>query len=233
MNPVTTDNRPTDPLDSRRAGGKTRSADTRALYLDAAEQVFAEKGYDGATIRAISKHANVQLGALHYYWGNKQTLFLEVIQRRFAPIVKARLQRLRLITDGPAEARRNILGILTAYYEPVIESAAEDTPGIIAKLVLRIQTDPAQEAQAALTQIAEEAALPFVTLLRSACDHLDEETFYWRLVSLFGAMMFVIGNRAHIARLVTRNSSAEDQMRLGAIQTLKTMSLMFAARDTP
>jgi AcrR family transcriptional regulator len=218
-----------EPLNRRKAGAKSRSAEsTKSLYLDAAEQVFAEKGYDGATIRAISQHANVQLGALHYYWGNKQTLFLEVIQRRFAPIAEARVLRLRQLTEAPPEARRNILGILSSYYEPLIESAAEDTLGIIAKLVLRIQTDPAPEAAAALTQVAERAATPFVALLRSACDHLDDEAFYWRLISLFGAMMFVIGNRGHIARLVNRDG-AKDQLRLGTRHTLRTMSLMFSA----
>ena len=210
-------------LDRRTVGGKGEN--TRSLYLDSAEQVFAEKGYDGATIRAISQQANVQLGALHYYWGNKQALFQEVIQRRFAPVVEARLSRLQQLTDGPPEARNNILEILNAYYEPLIESAAADELGVTAKLVLRIQTDAALEAAAALEHVTEQAAIPFVTLLRAACSHLDEENFYWRLVSVFGTMMFVVGNRGIIARLVHRESSRDD-LRAGSQQALHALSLM-------
>jgi AcrR family transcriptional regulator len=198
---------------------------TRCLYLNAAEQLFADKGYDGSTIRAISQRASVQLGALHYYWGNKQKLFLEVINRRFSPVVEARLQRLQQLMEGPLEAKRNILEILKAYYEPLIESAADDDLGVMAKLVLRIQTDAAPEAASALTQVAERAAIPFVALLRAACGHLDEESFYWRLISVFGTMMFVVGNRGSTAGLVCRES-AGDNLRSGTQQTLHALALM-------
>jgi AcrR family transcriptional regulator len=205
---------------------KARSAEsTKCSYLNAAELLFADKGYDGSTIRAISQRASVQLGALHYYWGNKQKLFLDVINRRFAPIVEARLRRLQQLMEDPSETKHNVLEILTAYYEPLISSAADDDLGVTAKLVLRIQTDAAPEAAAALTQVTERAAIPFVALLRAACGHLDEESFYWRLISVFGTMMFVIGNRGSTAQLVGRESSG-DNLRAGTQRTLRNLALM-------
>ena len=50
-------------------------ADTERAFLDAAEQLFAERGFEGTKVRAISDTAGTNLGALHYYWGSKEELF--------------------------------------------------------------------------------------------------------------------------------------------------------------
>jgi AcrR family transcriptional regulator len=45
-----------------------------ARILDAAEEVFAERGFAGASTREIARRARVPLGAVHYYWGSKKGL---------------------------------------------------------------------------------------------------------------------------------------------------------------
>jgi len=53
------------------------------LILEAAETVFAEKGYDKATISEISGAANVAEGTLYDYFKNKEDLLHSVFQYRF------------------------------------------------------------------------------------------------------------------------------------------------------
>lgn len=48
--------------------------------IDAAREVFYEKGYDGATVRDIAKKAEVNLALLHYYFRTKDKLFEVVFQ---------------------------------------------------------------------------------------------------------------------------------------------------------
>lgn len=55
----------------RRAG----APDTRAEILDAAKSVFADRGYDRATIRAIAVEAGVDPSLIHHYFGTKDQLF--------------------------------------------------------------------------------------------------------------------------------------------------------------
>jgi AcrR family transcriptional regulator len=45
-----------------------------ARILDAAEDVFAERGFAAASTREIARRARVPLGAVHYYWGSKKGL---------------------------------------------------------------------------------------------------------------------------------------------------------------
>jgi AcrR family transcriptional regulator len=54
--------------------------DTRQRLLEAAGQVFAEKGYDGATIREIVQRARVNLAAVNYYFRDKQQLYIETVK---------------------------------------------------------------------------------------------------------------------------------------------------------
>ncbi|WP_026342924.1 TetR/AcrR family transcriptional regulator [Nocardia sp. BMG111209] len=54
---------------------------TRALLLDAAEQVFAEKGFMSATLDDIAYTAGYTKGAIYKHFGAKEVLFLEVSDR--------------------------------------------------------------------------------------------------------------------------------------------------------
>jgi len=53
--------------------------DTKRQILDAAKKEFADKGYDGARMGAIARAAKVNQALLHYYFGNKENLYKEVL----------------------------------------------------------------------------------------------------------------------------------------------------------
>ena len=59
-------------------GGPIRQAN-RELILGAAEKVFARAGFNGATMAAIAEAAGLPKANLHYYFGNKQELYREVL----------------------------------------------------------------------------------------------------------------------------------------------------------
>lgn len=65
----------------RRKGG----SDTRALIEAAARRQFAELGYDRASLRQIAQEAGVDPSLVSHFFGNKQQLFLRVVQLPFAP----------------------------------------------------------------------------------------------------------------------------------------------------
>ena len=82
----------------RRSGRRPGNQDTRQSILEAARLVFAEKGYDQASIRAIAAQAGVDPALVHHYFGTKEKLFLESMN---APINPAELVPKAL--DGPPE----------------------------------------------------------------------------------------------------------------------------------
>jgi AcrR family transcriptional regulator len=93
----------------RRSGRRPGNQDTRRSILDAAREVFADKGFDGASIRAIAGEAKVDPALVHHYFGTKDKLFLASMNMPLDPaelVPKAageRLVRLVLsVWDSPA-----------------------------------------------------------------------------------------------------------------------------------
>lgn len=55
------------------------SEKTRAKLIEAAGQLFAEKGFNGVTVREIAKAAETHLSALNYHFRSKDALYREAI----------------------------------------------------------------------------------------------------------------------------------------------------------
>ena len=63
------------------------SADTRSRILDAAEKLFAARGFDGVTIKEIGVEAQQNAALLYYYFDSKETLFREVLTRGVSQLI--------------------------------------------------------------------------------------------------------------------------------------------------
>lgn len=73
--------------DARASEKPTRDAErSRRALLDAAEAVFAEKGYQAATMREIGERAGLSRGAPGYFFGSKAQLYRAVLERSFGRV---------------------------------------------------------------------------------------------------------------------------------------------------
>ena len=57
-----------------------KDENSKSRILEAATKLFAQKGFDGASIREICKLADVNLCMISYYWGGKQELYNGIIE---------------------------------------------------------------------------------------------------------------------------------------------------------
>ncbi len=58
-----------------------RGEKTRNRILDAAAECFADRGYEGATVREICRTAGVNVASVNYFFGSKEKLYIEVFGR--------------------------------------------------------------------------------------------------------------------------------------------------------
>ena len=69
---------------SARPAEKIRDAErSRETILDAAERLFAERGYEGASLNDIATEAGLSRGTPSYFFGSKEQLYLDVLDRVF------------------------------------------------------------------------------------------------------------------------------------------------------
>ncbi len=87
---------------------------TQCRLLDAAESLFAEKGFDEVSIRELAAAAEVNVAAVNYHFQGKENLFHEVILRRFVvqrDKILAALDDLLAETGGHPDVGQ-VIGIL-------------------------------------------------------------------------------------------------------------------------
>lgn len=64
----------------RRPGRRPGPTETREAILTAARDLFAERGYDGASIRAIARAADVDPALVHHFFGTKEDVFVAAMR---------------------------------------------------------------------------------------------------------------------------------------------------------
>jgi AcrR family transcriptional regulator len=90
--------------------------DTKTRILDAAEKLFADKGFYATSLRDITAEAEVNLAAVNYHFQSKDSLIDAVIARRIAPINRRRLELLDAAGPHPSLEQ-----IVEAFVAPLLE----------------------------------------------------------------------------------------------------------------
>jgi AcrR family transcriptional regulator len=67
------------------AGRRLGNVDTRGEIVEAARRVFAAKGYNGASLRAVAREAEVDPALVHHYFDGKASLFVAAMALPFDP----------------------------------------------------------------------------------------------------------------------------------------------------
>ena len=100
---------PAKPALSGRRAGFSLSSDTRfdrrlAKILEHATEVFYEKGYEGASMRDLSRHSGMSLAGMYYYFESKERLLYLIQKHTFSTIV----ERLRARLEGVSDPEQRI-----------------------------------------------------------------------------------------------------------------------------
>ena len=81
----------------------TQAGITRQALLDHATDVFAENGYDLASVREITSRAGANLAAITYHFGGKEALYREVLSLALAALSEASLLDDEALDRAPRE----------------------------------------------------------------------------------------------------------------------------------
>jgi AcrR family transcriptional regulator len=96
-----------------RTGRRPGTSSTQEQILEAASKLFLERGYQGATMRAIAKEAGVDASLIVHFFGNKLNLFAEAVEWPFDPEVEMP----KLLADGRANVGRNVVALLIRIWD--------------------------------------------------------------------------------------------------------------------
>lgn len=164
--------------------------DTKQRMLDAAEKLFAHKGFQGTSLRSITGEAKVNLAAVNYHFGTKESLLEAVLERRLIPLNKVRRERMEKVRDESRQQGRKPLvkDLLTAFIEPTLQFR-ESTPGAdeFITLVSRSFSDPDDTVRKVFMKLVSPMFKLIFETFHEALPELPENVLLWRLHFMFGA----------------------------------------------
>ena len=115
-----------------RTGRRRGTSSSREDIRRAARKLFAERGYQGASMRVIAAEAGVDAALVVHFFGSKATLLGEAIDWPFDPEVEMP----RLLVDGRHHVGRHIVALVDATWD------TEGTRNPILTLLRAATTEP-------------------------------------------------------------------------------------------
>jgi AcrR family transcriptional regulator len=167
---------------------KISEADTKTLILDAAEQAFADLGFDAASLRHIISVAGVNLASIHYHFGSKEALIAAVFQRRIDPLNQERLKRLDAIEKAAGEGPLQVEAVIEALVGPALRLASDPTGRGLMRLFGRTLAEPSEYLQKLLNEQFGGIMIRFTRAFGRALPHLPRAVLFWRIQFVIGAM---------------------------------------------
>jgi len=138
--------------------GQEQSGETRQRLLEAAGEVFAERGFHNATIREICEHAKANVAAINYHFGDKESLYAEVISE-WARLTTQKYPPTLGLGDNPTVEER-LHAFVRSFLHRITDTGR---PAWHGKLIACEMADPT----AALDQLIDENFRPLNELLES------------------------------------------------------------------
>lgn len=175
-----------------------RADETRERILATAERLFSERGIEGVSVRTILAEAGVNVALAHRYFGGRDGLVDEVLQRAVGPLNEHRLLLLEAVEARGDEA--TVEDVLRALFTPGIRWLFEhpDRARLLAQL--QTATDPKLRAlhrrhfDAPLQRFAE-------ALVRTVKPRLGPREFVCRFTFANGALHAAYRLAFDVARL--------------------------------
>lgn len=164
--------------------------------LDAAEELFCERGFSGTSVRDIAASAGCNVAAVNYYFGGKDKLYEEVWRRHLIPMRDARIAGIEQVL-GRGEGQYTLEDLLKTFAETFIGPLVEASR---ASRLSRLTARECIEQHLPVQMFADEVIKPTLTAMRTAlirtCPDLDESRIPLITFSLVGQLMHVVHMRA-------------------------------------
>jgi AcrR family transcriptional regulator len=207
------------------------TGDTKSRILDAAETLFIECGYEAMSLRQITSRAEVNLAAVNYHFGSKETLIHSMLSRRLDHLNEERLKLLDRF-DTLLGERLTCEHVLGAMFIPALRLSRDSRVGgkAFLRLLGRAYTDPSSFIRDFLNGHYASVAVRFFDAFQRALPHLPREELGWRLHFAIGALSGVLAG-TDTDSLLSEFSQGKSMNDLQLIARLA--SLMVAALKAP
>lgn len=160
---------------------------TRERLLNAAEMLFAARGFDNVGLREIATEAGDPVSSITYHFGSRDRLIESVIGRRFTPINDKRLELLQQAEQKAGNKGASLPAILDAFIRPPFNGRNQDIATMLPILANCFMT--MQHITEDLRTEFRVMLCAFLPRMRKLCPKLTDEEFVWRFHFIIGMLI--------------------------------------------
>jgi AcrR family transcriptional regulator len=185
-------------FDYRKPMANTTHFSTKDRILGAAEELFAQHGFAGTSLRQVTSRADVNIAAVNYHFGSKENLVNEVFRRRMDDMTDLRLSQLKTaLEDHPGELQP----VLAAFVEPALAMSQDrHGGGAFVRVVARAYAEKNDGLRKFLSDHYGHVLREFGKAIATCVPGLSKEELYWRLDFLAGALTYAMADFGLIKR---------------------------------
>ncbi len=168
--------------------------ETRRRILDAAEELFMQHGFEGASMRLLTTKAGVNLAAVNYHFGSKDALIEAVFQRRLDPMNAARLaelDRLEKEARGKPLSPEAIIRAFIGESLSMIEDSRNGGRNFV-RLLGRTYTEPSKPIRTLIGGMYAGTMERFKAAFARALPELPSGELFWRMHFMFGTLSYTL-----------------------------------------
>ncbi len=195
------------------AGRRTRAeqrASTVKLILDTSEELFAQLGYFGVTIKDVADRMGIHPALIHYYFDGKPALFDAVFQRRVDYAVTTRTAGLDAY-EAECGDQVTVEGALRAYYDGAFDVYINGDEGWrnFGRIFAQVNNAPGYGAEKMDTYF-DPLVLRLIGLLQKALPDAQAEDLFWSFQFTSGAYSLILSRTGRIDRLSGNLCASDD-----------------------
>jgi AcrR family transcriptional regulator len=165
--------------------------ETRERLLNAAEELFAEKGLDGTSIRELITMAGCNLSAVNYYFGDKQELYEELFRQRLYEMRDSRLKAIKAVMTG--KTKPTLEELLLAYSVDFLKPFSDPRRS---QRFMQLLFREMAEQRLPRNMFLEEMAAPVTAAMEDAlaviCPTLSKPDAMMSVLSLTGQLVHIM-----------------------------------------
>jgi|GEM_PF-503621 len=168
--------------------------ETRGRLLDAAEALFAERGFHATAIREVVRSARCNIAAVNYHFHGKEGLYIGVMRRRLVELRRSLLQRIRASVeerDSPPALEDVLRAYAVAFVAP---SEGHSRARHLFQLFSRELLDSHLEREVLLSELIEPVQEGLREAVLAAEPSIDDE-------SLRRGIQLFVGQLVHLLHL--------------------------------
>ncbi|MAM87434.1 MAG: TetR family transcriptional regulator [unclassified Hahellaceae] len=178
-------------------------SDTVDKILDAAEMLFAERGFAETSLRQITSKAGVNLAAVNYHFGSKNALIQAVFARFFNPITRNLRERLSEIDAKDSDTMlEQLLQVVTRSILQTQNRRNANGLAVFMRLLGLAYTQSQGHLRRFLEQNYSLEFREFMQLLKKATPHLSSVERFWRLQFMLGATTFTMSSSEALSSIL-------------------------------